>query len=291
MIIFSWLSIYIYYDTNALILKQEWPKCSLWAACCMQSTLENIHFGHLCARICKKWREDTLESKPSKVERLWMRVEMLVTHLLTRFTSCSASRSLPYPAPSSSPLPPPPPSRCQNQPMNQINISHGCERKNWGKWTKTLRNQRKSSSRRMALKMAGILLFGKAKARAAAIMDAVKGPTTPTPVTSSTRFGVRRNGTGPFPSNSPAMLRGQKSVLLQPQISRGWMVEKNTYQWQDWDQTWSKKQWGGQSLDAHRASLDRAESGEAHILQGTLGSTVMSPEWERKWETYSAAYP
>merc|ERR1719242_2596484 len=59
------------------------------------------------------------------------------------------------------------------------------------------------SSLSTALSRAWILKLGCERHLAAAIIDAVRGPATPTEVTSSVRFGVRRNRTGRFDSSSP----------------------------------------------------------------------------------------
>lgn len=47
------------------------------------------------------------------------------------------------------------------------------------------------------------MLMGRTAHLAAAIMEAVSGPATPTAVTSSVRFGVSRKGTGRLDSSSP----------------------------------------------------------------------------------------
>lgn len=59
------------------------------------------------------------------------------------------------------------------------------------------------SSLIIALKREDTLKEGVAKQRAVDTIPAVKGPQTPIVVTNSAKFGVRRNGTGQLPSNSP----------------------------------------------------------------------------------------
>ena len=51
-------------------------------------------------------------------------------------------------------------------------------------------------------------------------MQAVRGPVTPVEVTSSTRLGVRRNGTGRLASSSPVMDKGRRHEIQREGISK-----------------------------------------------------------------------